>query len=155
MFSFPYQEVVEINKFLALIYLTPLLRVPQLIRGIRTLVCGEKFDFNRQSNELLKNSRKLSSLTDIAVIEINYKIDSDFEQKFLETRLLDNQQLRLFDFRSEKELISCGRQIAKFLQVELWNNYPHGKELLWGRHNVSDGDIKQANEHLKNAENKR
>ena len=53
------------------------------------------------------------------------------------------------DFGTKKSMIRDGKEIAKFLKVALMDNYPYGKELLWGETDVSSLSISHLNEHLK------
>lgn len=86
IFNFTYEKVIAFNQYLVLIYLLPLLMIPKLIREMKDLLMREYFHFDRSLNELSLNGKYKAHLDDIEAVEINYKINTDSDDRFLELR---------------------------------------------------------------------
>ncbi|MCV9387757.1 hypothetical protein [Reichenbachiella ulvae] len=145
IFNFTYEKVIAFNQYLVLIYLLPLLMIPKLIKEMKNLLMREYFHFDRSLNELWLNETRMAHLDDIEAVEINYKINTDSDDGFLELKTSKNGKIRISDSGSKKSQIQAGVAIAKFLKIELYDNFPYGKEILWGKSNVSASEIDQVN----------
>ena len=113
------------------------------------LILGEKYHFDRQLNELTVNGIRKSRLDEIEAVEINYKLNNDSDDRFLELKLRSSGKIRIRDFGSKNSMVNDGREIAKFLKIKMMDNFPHGQELLWGKADVKPSSVNHLNEHLK------
>lgn len=146
--QFPFEDVFETNKYVILFFLPPLLMVPDFIKHLRRLIFGEKYCFDKRLNELSYNGKRRVLLPEIEAVLINYKIDNDSTEHYLDLQLQNEKDLRIRCFGSRKSLMNDGLVIAKFLKVRLIDNDPYGSEELWGAADGTPADIDHLNEHL-------
>ena len=144
VFLLLYDQMVEINKWLYLLYLVPLL---VLVRFIKTLIMikkGVTFEFNKETNSLLKNGKKIEELTHIKQVEWNIDSVSDHEESYLELLSSKNRQYRISKTQiyMNKEHLELGKKIAEFLEVEFHNNNPVEKEVIYfGQNKLSQSEM--------------
>lgn len=147
--QFATSEIAETNPQTRLVYLLPILILWDLLKRIKKLILGEKYRFDRQLNELTVNGIRKSRLDEIEAVEINYKLNNDSDDRFLELKLRSSGKIRIRDFGSKNSMVNDGREIAKFLKIKMMDNFPHGQELLWCKADVEPSSINHLNEHLK------
>jgi hypothetical protein len=153
--QFATSEIAETNPQIRLVYLLPVLILWDLVKRVKKLILGDKYHFDRQLNELTINGLKESRLDEIEAVEINYNLKNDSDDRFLELKLRSNEKIRIREFGSKNSLINDGRAIAKFLKIKMMDNFPYGKELLWGETDADSTSIDNLNEHLKNTDYRR
>jgi|GEM_PF-3736566 len=132
-----------------LLYLLPGLLIWNLFKRTKALVFGQQFHFDKNLNELTLNGLRQCGLDEVDSVEINYVIKNDSNDRFLELKLRNKRKIRIRDFGLKRALVRDGREIARFLKIKMIDNYPHGKELLWGEADVDSKSIAYINEHLK------
>jgi len=152
--QFATSEIAETNRQIRLVYLFPILILWDLLKRIKKLILGEQYRFDKQLNELTVNGIRKSSLEEIEVVEINYKVNNDSNDRFLELKLRSSGKIRIRSFGSKNTMIKDGREIAKFLKIKMLDNLPLGEELLWGEVDMNSSSISHLNEHVKNTDNR-
>lgn len=123
-------------------------KTPGLQQTLNNWRSGKSFSFDKTRDEFSINGQNQHKLTDISGLEINYERfhqDESYELH-LAIHLASGQRVRLLESNSYKEYKAAGRQIPHFCKVELWDNHPLERELLWGATQASDKDISAINE---------
>ena len=148
---FATSELADTNPQMKLVYLGPIVIVFDLFKRIKVLITGHRYHFDKQLNELYLNDKRLCRLDNIRTVEINYKIQTDSDEMYLELNIENANPIRIRDFGSKNSMIKDGRVIAKFLKIKMIDNFPHDEEILWGDADVDSSSISHLNEHMRNS----
>ena len=145
VFLFPYDQLVEINKYAYLVYLLPVIPLIGILKRIPQIGTGHSYVFDQKKNGLYYNEKKLDKLTNLLQVEWNIDAVTDHEESYLDLRTKNGETYRISTTSNfmNKEHLELGRTIAKFLFVEFINNNPLEKEVLWGKFNVDEKSINQ------------
>lgn len=148
-FQFGIQATESNSVLLKLVYFLPLLLLPSLAKQIMKLVNGVEFRFDKQLGDLQHNKSRISLLSEIQTVEINYDSSGESDELHLDLKMQSRSKIRISDTGNKKGLTKAGVSIAKFMKIEFWDNNRYGKELLWGAADVTNSDIESVNDHLK------
>jgi len=145
IYLFPYHQVIALNKYLFMIYLIPLIPLIRIIPGLYYFFNGNRFEFNRKTDQFLLNNKCREKISNIKLLEWNTKEISDSIEYNLDIRTLDNRIHRISTtiFGLNNEHLLLGRQMAKFLKIRFINNDPREQEILWENNYVDENSIRQ------------
>ncbi len=131
-----------------IILLVFLSKIPGLHKSLKEWRMGKSFRFDKTKNKFLIKGHEEYCLSDVSGIEINYEhtYDNESNRFYLDIRLKSGQRVRLMQTNTYRHYKIAGRQIAQFCQVELWDNHPDKKVLLWGKSQVNDHEVTIINE---------
>lgn len=137
----PNQSLQTIHETLMVLKALPILVLPALIKSIKKAINGETYTFNKNLNQISKNSRTLTSLNTVIRIRIEYKYDGE---DYLNSLMLEHKEggrTPLLESINKKTAVEAGLIISKFLKIELLDNFPHGPQILWGGYDVTSKDV--------------
>lgn len=149
VFNLSYEWLTTLSPLLTIVYLLPLVRLPWLIKEGKAMLSPTIFRFNKSKDEFSINHTVKHACSEISGLSLNYLTANDSDEIYLDLNFAKRPRYRLSGGSSLNlnEYKKVGRQLARFNQVEFWNNQRTEKELLWGANQVSDTDVAGVNDH--------